>query len=274
VYEDGFDSAFGIHSSQDYIWENPMTPAYPLDLLPNSIDLPTTHRECMGIYVTKIESFFRYRNRICGSFKAISVDQFEMVDIDTQEDFDLANAIASGLPRTNEYLTTFGNETTSAPKIVFIDVDGTLTDGSITVDGQGILHRSYSTLDGVAISHVSRKVPVVFITAAKDDESISFRATMLGVESVRFATRDKYNVALEVCHTYGISVQEAMFVGNDYPDIELLNSCGFAFIPADSDLNEGAGITRVSKMSGFGAVREALIHSGLFSHDGSEKGKN
>jgi 3-deoxy-D-manno-octulosonate 8-phosphate phosphatase (KDO 8-P phosphatase) len=188
-----------------------------------------------------------------------------MVDIDTQEDLDLATAIARGLPAHNEYFVWSGTVQSSVPRIVFLDVDGTLTNGEISIDGDGRIQRTYSTLDGLAISLVARKVPVVFLTAALEDLSISKRARMLGVEIVRFESKHKTSEALEICASYGLSLDEALFVGNDSPDLDLLKQVGFAYVPSDSNLEVIAGTTKLSTPGGFGAVREALFLSGLLS---------
>jgi YrbI family 3-deoxy-D-manno-octulosonate 8-phosphate phosphatase len=265
VSEDGFDSAFGLHASQDYLWSDPTEPMYPIDRLPNSVDLPTTFRECMGIYVTRKEAFLKWGNRVCGSFKTVNVDQFEMVDIDTQEDLDVATAIARGLPAQNEYFVLNNALKGPAPRIVFLDVDGTLTNGDISLDSAGRMQRTYSTLDGLAVSLAAKKVPVVFLTAAVEDQSIESRAKMLGVDMVRYNSRDKASDALQICALHGVDLGEALFVGNDSPDMELLKQVGFAYVPSDSGLNPTLRTTKLTAPGGYGAVREALLLSGLLS---------
>lgn len=265
VSEDGFDSAFGLHASQDYLWSDPTEPMYPIDRLPNSVDLPTTFRECMGVYVTRKEAFLKWGNRVCGSFKAVHFDQFEMVDIDTQEDLDIATAIARGLPAQNEYFVLNNALKGPGPRIVFLDVDGTLTNGDISLDSAGRMQRTYSTLDGLAISLAAKKVPVVFLTAALKDQSIESRAKMLGVDMVRYNSRDKASDALQICASHGVDLGEALFVGNDSPDMELLKQVGFAYVPSDSGLNPTLRTTKLKAPGGYGAVREALLLSGLLS---------
>lgn len=87
------DSAFSAIELQDYIWYN----GEPLNYDPSNIvrtqDLTPTYVETGAFFIFKKEVFTKYHRRIGFNPHIEIVDQFESIDIDTREDFELAEAV-------------------------------------------------------------------------------------------------------------------------------------------------------------------------------------
>jgi 3-deoxy-D-manno-octulosonate 8-phosphate phosphatase (KDO 8-P phosphatase) len=122
------------------------------------------------------------------------------------------------------------------PKLVVLDVDGVLTDGTKTyVDGKPVSKRFYDK-DFTAIKLLKAKgIKVCFLTA---DESNQALAKDRNIDC--FLSRDernkinKYAVIVEIERHYCISRKDMWGVGDDIFDIEWLVFCGMSFCPADA----------------------------------------
>lgn len=263
VVSEGFDSAFLIHDSKEYTWSNGK-PDYDLSVLPNSVELPTSRREVMGLYVTATASFRTFQNRICGKQREIQSSKIEAIDVDTYEDLAIARALAASHPESSECLGTVPSRSSPGPALIFLDVDGTQTNGRIYVSSSG-LSRSYNVIDGAAIKRAAVSTPVFFLTAAGEDKSISQRAEMLGVSGVFYSCSNKLKTAADYCRTVGVDLDRLLYMGDDVADLELLRQAGFAYTPADSAIPPAEPAVQVPFSGGSGAVAWALEHSGALS---------
>ena len=79
-----------------YTWSDGR-PAYGLDAIPNSKDLPWIEREAMSLYVVRHATALATGRRIGDAPHMIFGRPIEMIDVDTEEEFELAESIAAGL---------------------------------------------------------------------------------------------------------------------------------------------------------------------------------
>jgi len=100
IKNDGFDSAVLIRKERLYTWNND-GPNYDIENIPNSIDLDDTIIETMGLYIVKRDSALSTQKRIGNKPYLLHATSLEAIDVNWQEDFDLANLIAKG-KRENE----------------------------------------------------------------------------------------------------------------------------------------------------------------------------
>ena len=93
VTSGAYDSAFCAMKIQDFLWKN----ANPLNFdaadLPRSQDLEPVYRETSGVYVFTKEVFCKYHRRVGKHPFIKNVSYKEAVDINTLEDFQLAEAL-------------------------------------------------------------------------------------------------------------------------------------------------------------------------------------
>lgn len=90
VVSGGYDSAFCATKIQDYLWQDGQPINFDATNLPRSQDLKPIYRETSGVYVFTKEVFKKYKRRIGIKPFIKEVTFKEAIDINTAEDFELA----------------------------------------------------------------------------------------------------------------------------------------------------------------------------------------
>jgi regulator of RNase E activity RraA/CMP-N-acetylneuraminic acid synthetase len=109
-----YDSAVLVKSDKQYTWENGR-PTYNIDRIPNSVDLPETTIETMGLYIVKKEAALRTNRRIGDHPLLLVASPLEAVDVNWPEEFELANLIAAGIrEHDRRLLSNIKNHLTSS----------------------------------------------------------------------------------------------------------------------------------------------------------------
>jgi 3-deoxy-D-manno-octulosonate 8-phosphate phosphatase (KDO 8-P phosphatase) len=150
-------------------------------------------------------------------------------------------------------------------KFVGLDVDGVLTDGGIylgsTANGdaeQRFEFKRYDIQDGLGI-HFLRKAGIkVGIVTGRVSESVRLRAKELGVDDVsQDATAQKIGPFLEMLARHGIDRADAAFLGDDFPDLPVLQVVGLP-VSVGNAISEVRAVAKLklTRNGGFGAVRE------------------
>ena len=135
-------------------------------------------------------------------------------------------------------------------KVLFLDVDGTLTDGGIILGNSDDMRRFHAH-DGVGIKLATMAGIEVIFLSARENTAAARRARELGVRSVLGAARKHEHVAT-LC-------AEAAFVGDDLQDISAMKVCGLAIAVGDAVAEVKAIAHHVTtRNGGYGAVREAV----------------
>lgn len=88
-----YDSAFCAIKLQDYLWKNGEPLNFDAQNLPRTQDLEPIYQETSGVYVFTKEVFVKYRRRIGVKPYVKEVSFKETIDIDNQEDFEVAEAL-------------------------------------------------------------------------------------------------------------------------------------------------------------------------------------
>lgn len=92
-----YDSAFSAIELQDYMWMNGKPFNYDMKDIVRTQDLTPVYMETGAFFIFRKEVFTKLGQRIGEHPYIYKIDQFEAVDIDTKEDFDFAQAVASFL---------------------------------------------------------------------------------------------------------------------------------------------------------------------------------
>lgn len=92
----GVDSVVLVKNEKQYLWKDGK-PSYPTDKIPNSIDLPETIIETMGLYIMKREAALESQRRYNEKVYLLEAEPIESIDVNYPEDFKLANYIAAGI---------------------------------------------------------------------------------------------------------------------------------------------------------------------------------
>jgi len=144
-------------------------------------------------------------------------------------------------------------------KTVFLDVDGVITDGTVTVFENGEQVRVFSIKDGYAINRAVKEGINIIIISAGQHEGVRKRLEYLGVTEVNLGVANKVELfekyLVELDETY----ESVLYMGDDMPDYGVMCKVGTPVCPSDacSDIKE------ISKYispygGGQGAVRDVL----------------
>ena len=97
IISEDHDSAMAVIKDNCYLWDISGSPKNydPLNI-PNSSDLDPTIVETMGLYVIKKDCLFERKCRIGNKPLFYEIPLIESIDIDTIEDFNLAEIILAG----------------------------------------------------------------------------------------------------------------------------------------------------------------------------------
>lgn len=146
-------------------------------------------------------------------------------------------------------------------RFVGLDVDGVMTDGGIylgAVDGKPMEFKRYEIQDGLGI-HLMQKAGIrVAIVTGRISESVRLRAAELGIEDVaQNAQALKLPAFLAMLDRHGIAPSEAAFIGDDFPDMAVLQLVGLPVAVANAVPEVKAVCAlRLTRSGGHGAVRE------------------
>ena len=144
-------------------------------------------------------------------------------------------------------------------KLLIIDVDGVLTNGSIILDNNGNEFKSVHVRDGHGIKMLIRIVIHVAIITGRSSKVVERRAHELGIkkEDVFQRCLDKTIAYRQLADKYSLTDKEISYIGDDVVDIPILKKCGFPVSVSDADPVIKGFVKMITKIKGGrGAVRE------------------
>ena len=140
-------------------------------------------------------------------------------------------------------------------KILFLDVDGTMTNGVIGFTHLGD-YRSFWVKDGLALEWARDAGILPVIISGRPSAAVEARMKDLKLEYY-LGEKDKVVVAERVIAREGVRWDECVMVGDDLPDVPLFNRCGFAAAVPHAPAAVRARAHYVTERAGGkGAVRE------------------
>ena len=153
-------------------------------------------------------------------------------------------------------------------KALFFDVDGVLTDGRIYLAGDGREFKVFDTKDGHGIRKaIAAGLKVAWISGRRSPATAA-RARDLGVHACFQGVRDKLAKFETLLRRWDVRPAEAAAIGDDEPDVPLLEAAGFSACPADAaPPARAAAQVRLKNPGGRGAARE-FIDEVLRKNDG------
>jgi 3-deoxy-D-manno-octulosonate 8-phosphate phosphatase (KDO 8-P phosphatase) len=144
-------------------------------------------------------------------------------------------------------------------RLLLLDVDGVLTNGSIILDSNGNELKGFHVRDGHGIKMAQRSGIIVGIITGRKSEVVNIRARELGIDEVHQGAHEKITVYESILAKYGLSDEEAAYMGDDVVDLDIFKRAGIAVAVADADPSVIAHVDLVTKREGGrGAVREFI----------------
>jgi 3-deoxy-D-manno-octulosonate 8-phosphate phosphatase (KDO 8-P phosphatase) len=149
----------------------------------------------------------------------------------------------------------------STIRLLALDVDGVLTDGSILINDAGQETKRFNIRDGFGLRLWARLGFHTVIITGRSGPALQHRAAELNISDIVQGCTDKGAALESLAARTGLNLREMAFLGDDWPDICALTRVGYPMAVADAApevLSVAAYITR--RPGGRGAVREAVEH--------------
>ena len=142
-------------------------------------------------------------------------------------------------------------------KLVVLDVDGVMTNGSLIYSGRGEQSKQFFVRDGLGIKLLMKTGVRLAIITGRSSPALKKRLDDLGVDHQYFGIDDKLKAFKRLLKKLKLSPSEVCCVGDDLPDLAMLKLSGFSASPPDAPSYIKDQVTYVTKAAaGFGAVRE------------------
>jgi 3-deoxy-D-manno-octulosonate 8-phosphate phosphatase (KDO 8-P phosphatase) len=142
-------------------------------------------------------------------------------------------------------------------RLLLLDVDGILTDGSVVYAQSGSELKSFSTKDGFGIRLLQECGVEVGLITARSSEAVERRAENLKLAHVYQGVSSKIEVFARILAEQKLIPSQVAYMGDDWLDLPLLSRVGLAATVADAVAEVKAVVHFVTRREGGrGAVRE------------------
>ena len=148
-------------------------------------------------------------------------------------------------------------------KVLLMDVDGTMTDGSVTLlsqnDGTALEIKTFDAHDGQGLTLAQSAGLRTGCITGRESAALLRRAHEMKMEFIYMKQPLKMPAYEEILRKAGISESEIAYIGDDLPDIPLMRRVGLAVAVGDAvpEVKEAAHYT-TRAAAGHGAVRETV----------------
>jgi 3-deoxy-D-manno-octulosonate 8-phosphate phosphatase (KDO 8-P phosphatase) len=144
-------------------------------------------------------------------------------------------------------------------RMILMDVDGVLTDGSLVYMPDGGEAKAFHARDGAGIKLAQRAGLMIGIISGRESLATLRRAEELGLDEIHQHVSDKQATFDEMLARRGFSDDQVCFIGDDVVDVSVMKRVGLPAAPADAHptvLEHAALVTQ--HCGGRGAVREVI----------------
>ncbi len=145
----------------------------------------------------------------------------------------------------------------AAIRLLVLDVDGVLTDGSLHYGPAGEQEKVFHVRDGSGIRAVATAGITVAVISGRNSAAVARRCAELGISEVQQGVADKARALLALLARLKVAARECACVGDDTPDVPLMERVGLAIAVADAHADARRAAHRCTRLGGgAGAVRE------------------
>ena len=143
-------------------------------------------------------------------------------------------------------------------RCAIFDVDGILTDGKLYLGPDGTEWKAVSVRDGLGLKLLMKAGIEVAVISGRPSPAMRQRLNSLGVQRVYLDTEEKLPAYQKVLRDLGLEDEQLAVMGDDVPDLVLMERAGLALTAADAHPDVLEAAHWVSRHpGGVGAVREA-----------------
>ena len=148
-------------------------------------------------------------------------------------------------------------------KLLLMDVDGTLTDGGVTLlsqpDGSALEIKTFDAHDGQGLTLAQTAGLRTGCITGRESPALLRRADEMKMEFIYMKQPLKMPAYEDILRKAGVSDAAVAYIGDDLPDIPLLRRSGLAIAVGDAvpEVKKAAHYT-TKALAGRGAIREAV----------------
>jgi len=144
-------------------------------------------------------------------------------------------------------------------RLVLLDVDGVLTDGTVAIAGSGDEWKAFSIRDGAAIVWAQRTGLEIGLLSGRASDATTRRAKELNITLVLQGEADKRAAYIHLVTSLGLKDDQVAYMGDDLIDLPVLRRVGLSAAPRDACEDVRSRVHYVTdSYAGHGAVREFL----------------
>ncbi len=129
-------------------------------------------------------------------------------------------------------MTSFKERLNDINTLIF-DVDGVLTDGSVTLYKDEVV-RTLNSRDGYALQYASKMGYNIFIISGGTSEDVKKRLLNLGVKEVYMGSKNKIKIYESIKEKHDLHDNQIAYMGDDIPDYQVMQKVGLAACPQDA----------------------------------------
>ena len=119
-------------------------------------------------------------------------------------------------------------------KLFVFDVDGVLTDGSLILLDNGEMARTMNIKDGYALQLAIKKGYDILIISGANSLAVKMRLEKLGIKNIFLSVKNKEEILEKYIRENGYKTNQILYMGDDVPDVFVMQSVGLACAPADA----------------------------------------
>lgn len=225
------DSAFTATPSHRFLWREvdgeAVAVGHSKGHRPRRQDMHGEYIEVGAVYAIAVELFRREWVRFAGRTAIYPIPAERSLEIDSETDLILAEGLmrrrlqaerARVLPHRVMALVT--------------DFDGVLTDNRVFVDERGMESVACHRGDGWAVARLQEEGVAVLVLTNERNPAVAARCRKLGVPCI--VTGDKPHALKQWLSERCIPAENAVYVGNDLPDVPCMLHVGCGVAPADA----------------------------------------
>lgn len=144
-------------------------------------------------------------------------------------------------------------------RLLVMDVDGVLTDGTMILSERGDELKAFNARDGIALALARRAGLKTALVTGERSPIAKTRGDRLGIDAVILGARRKGEALDELLAGFDLPAEAAAYVGDDLLDVPALQRAGLAIAVADAAPEVQAVAHLVTRTpGGRGAVRECV----------------
>ena len=255
ILSDGSDSLLSVCRNNRFLWLSDMKALnYDYKKRPRSQEKEWEFIENGSIYITKIETFMKKKNRLAGKISFYEQPNECAFEIDDEFDWNLSEFLMKKF-----YISRQLCNRLSKIKLFLMDIDGVLTDGGVYYSNKGEYLLRFNRQDGKGIELLRNNGYITGVISSEDSKIVRTRLEKLKIAHIFLNCKEKSKILDVIISKMKITEEEVLFIGDDIQDIPVMERVGFSACPSNAvDVVKDKSLYLCKRSGGNGAVREVI----------------